>query len=349
MFLKSNASAVLNIASFQSKGFLTQTMSTLRVLGVPGHGQTAKAFREKSGCVRGKLKNKCEFVYIEPPFHLEPCDHGGWSRTWLIPFPAGEIEKEEEVFYHGIEHSMALLTEIILTDKVDAIAAFSMGSALSVLFLLPFEKLQTHFQTEKVSMSKIREEHKLKLAHEDYVFESDGLFDINNKNMENKCASHSDHDTVGQSDKLFKNHTEADIHEKDTQSHPADTVKTDKKAPRFIPKLDEDRFTKAVRRLRGISFFSGFFFWKNTILLQHLRETAKNGFPPIINVNLDGRFLRTYHSYGTDDAVIFHEKSEELWRACGGRSEDVFVHQNGHLIYSKAKNSFSDFIINLKD
>ena len=73
MFLKSNASAVLNIASFQSKGFLAQTMSTLRVLGVPGHGQTAKAFREKSGCVRGKLRNKCEFVYIEPPFHLEPC------------------------------------------------------------------------------------------------------------------------------------------------------------------------------------------------------------------------------------------------------------------------------------
>ena len=33
----------------------------------------------------------------------------------------------------------------------------------------------------------------------------------------------------------------------------------------------------------------------------------------------------------------------------GGRSEDVFVHQNGHLIYSKAKNSFTDFIIKLKD
>ena len=183
MLLRLKRFALVNIASFCSTVIEARTMSTLRVLGVPGHGQTAQAFREKSGCVRAKLKNKCEFVYIDPPFHLEPCDHGGWSRTWLIPIPLSDVKENEEVFYHGIEHSIALLTEIILADEIDVITAFSMGSALCTLFLIPFEKLQTHFHSQAVSMSKIKDETKHKLAHEDYNFESDDLFDTNNMNQ----------------------------------------------------------------------------------------------------------------------------------------------------------------------
>ena len=102
-----------------------------------------------------------------------------------------------------------------------------------------------------------------------------------------------------------------------------------------------------MHRLRGISFFSGFFFWRNTALVKLLREVAKDGFPPIINLNPEGKHLQTYHSYGTGDAVISHEKSAELWLACGGRAEDVFVHPNGHLINSKAKNSYTNFIMSL--
>ena len=333
MHLRLKRFALVNIASFCSTVIQAQTMSTLRVLGVPGHGQTAQAFREKSGCVRAKLKNKCEFVYIEPPFHLEPCDHGGWSRTWLIPIPiGGGKESEEEVFYHGIEHSIALLTEIILADEMDVITAFSMGSALCTLFLIPFEKLQTHFHSQAVSMSKIRDETKHKLAHEDYVFESDDLFDINNMNQSDANVSSND----------------TNINDQDTIAALDNAVKHDKKAPRFIPKLTQERFTKAVDRLRGISFFSGFFFWKNSALFQDLKEVGKDGFPPIVNVNPEGRHLRTYHSYGTDDAVISYEKSEELWSACGGRKEEVFVHPNGHLINSKAKNSYTNFIMSLK-
>ena len=332
MLLRLKNFALVNIASFSSTVIQARTMSTFRVLGVPGHGQTAQAFREKSGCVRAKLKNKCEFVYIEPPFHLEPCDHGGWSRTWLIPIPLSDAEDNEEVFYHGIEHSIALLTEIILADEIDVITAFSMGSALCTLFLIPFEKLQTHFHSQAISISKARDETKHKLAREDYVFESDELFDINNINHSNAKVSSND----------------SNINDENTMDASDNVAKQDKKAPRFIPKLTKERFTKAVARLRGISFFSGFFFWKNSTLFRDLKEVGKDGFPPIVNANPEGRHLRTYHSYGTDDAVISYEKSEELWSACGGRSEDVFVHPNGHLINSKAKNSYTNFILSLK-
>ena len=102
MFLKSKSFRIADFVSFCSGEILTRSMSTLRIMGVPGHGQTAQAFREKSGCVRGKLKNKCEFVYIDPPFYLEPCDHGGWSRTWIVPIPLdeGDSGNEGETFYH---------------------------------------------------------------------------------------------------------------------------------------------------------------------------------------------------------------------------------------------------------
>ena len=80
------------------------------------------------------------------------------------------------------------------------------------------------------------------------------------------------------------------------------------RAPRFVPKLTRERHALALDQLKGIAFFSGFFIWRDPLLLADLRSLDC----PLLKEGM----LKTYHSFGTQDTVISCDKSEELARAC---------------------------------
>eukprot|EP00927_Polykrikos_kofoidii_P040864 TRINITY_DN34856_c0_g1_i1.p1 TRINITY_DN34856_c0_g1~~TRINITY_DN34856_c0_g1_i1.p1 ORF type:complete len:285 (-),score=45.13 TRINITY_DN34856_c0_g1_i1:174-986(-) len=112
--------------------------STLQVLALHGHAQTAAKFRGKIAALTKAVKSLAFFEFIEGPFLVPhnlhpPLGHNGSSNvfTWLDVEQAGDLGAGSCTSYVGIERSF----DRILASRVDGIIGFSMGAAVLVSML----------------------------------------------------------------------------------------------------------------------------------------------------------------------------------------------------------------------
>lgn len=115
------------------------------VILLHGHGQSGKAFRAKTGAVRGGLKKACSFHYVDGPFELLAPEARSWIRRDREPGEGTLEELEDELETsgcEGIEESLRLIAAKIAEiqsqqgpDQKVSLFGFSFGAAVVAAFL----------------------------------------------------------------------------------------------------------------------------------------------------------------------------------------------------------------------
>jgi hypothetical protein len=100
----------------------------IRILALHGYGQTPAMFREKSGALRGQLKKKVEFVYLQAPHNVVKASSSSGDAIEQLGYSWFDFDSDG--LTGGKDHSLSEMKE---EDAASSLCGPQLRSALFAL------------------------------------------------------------------------------------------------------------------------------------------------------------------------------------------------------------------------
>ena len=279
----------------------------LQLLCLHGHAQTAERYREKTGSIRGPIKKKVDFHFIDAPFEVAPCEfsNGAWAKSWLKDFSNPEDP------FKGLEESIALVEEKIDELQIDGLVGFSQGSML--VSAIVAKRLERAGGEEKPDRDGATGDGGVAAGGES------SAATITPQNDETEAAA--------------GNEAEEHARSKGQDATP--------RALKFVAVFSGF----LSRRDVGFAEWQRDVFRAVERDGDPLSESAKKEVLAVDDPNdksVPSQLPPSYHCWGLADEVIEPQLSEELANLM--HADMVFTHPGGHLVPSQAKATFVEFV-----